>query len=94
MFAKLCLFRYFHLVVTAAVRNPVMSLVLHAEGNTVTSGKLLISIEVVILMVSIPQFGDLFYLLFVSLCFLFANSIQKAFVILSEAVVLKINGKI
>lgn len=92
MFAKLCLFRYFHLVVAAAVRHPVMSLVLHAEGNTVTSGKLLISIEVV--MVSIPQFGDLFYLLFVSLCFLFANSIQKAFVILSEAVVSKINGKI
>lgn len=81
---------------TAAVRHSGMSLVLHAEGNTVTSGKLLISIEVVDipLMVSIPQFGDLFYLLFVSLCFLFANSIQKAFVILFEAVVSKNNGKI
>lgn len=65
MFPKLCLFRYFQLVVAAAARHPVMSPVLHAVGYIVTSRKLL-SIEVadVLLMVSIPQFGDLFYLLF------------------------------
>lgn len=77
-------------------KAPLMSLVLPGAGNIVTSGKLLISTEVVDipLIASVPQFGDLLYLLFVSLCYLFANSIRKAFVIIFEAVVSKISGKI
>lgn len=59
MCPKLFLFRYFQLVVTAAVTHPMAGLVPHAVEDTVTLGKLLTSIEVVDipLVVSIPQLG-------------------------------------